>query len=104
MSRQQQGLGQDFDLLSQPMQQRLQERVAERNNNVAAVQQEVEAQLAELDRHGEPLDRTARRRYQAQRALLVAQPTFLVTLKNTLHAHEAQRNQQVIPWYRARRS
>jgi hypothetical protein len=69
MGRQQQGMGRDFDLLSQPMQQQLQARVAERNNNVAAVQEEVEAQLAELDRHGEPRDRTERRHYQAQRAL-----------------------------------
>ncbi len=89
MGRQQQGMGRDFDLLSQPMQQQLQARVAERNNNVAAVQEEVEAQLAELDRHGEPRDRTARRHYQAQRALLVAQRTFLVTLNDTLHT---QRN------------
>ncbi len=103
MDHQQQGVVRDFDLLSRPMQQRLHARVAERNNNVAAVQQEVEAELAELDRHAEPRDRTGRRQYQAQRALLIAQRTFLTTLNDTRHADSAQRDRQVIPWYRARR-
>ena len=103
MDRQHQNTDRDFDLLSRPMQQRLQARVAERHNNVAAVQQEVEAELAKLDRHAEPPDRTARRHYQAQRALLVAQLTFLTTLNDMRHGDTAQRDRQVIPWYRARR-
>lgn len=104
MGRQQQAMVQDFGLLSQPMQERLQARVAERNNNVSAVQQEVEAQLAELDHHGEPRDPTGRRYYQAQRALLVAQRAFLVALSDALQAQAPPRDQQVIPWYRAGRS
>ena len=85
------------------MQRRLQARVAEHHNNVAAVQQDVDAQLDTLDRRGEPREEAARRHYQAQRALLIAQRTFLTQLGSTLHAQATQRD-QAAPWYRLRRS
>jgi hypothetical protein len=104
MGRQNQTVVRDFDLLSAPMQRRLQARVAEQNNNVGVIQQDVDAQLAALDRQGEPREAAARRRYQAERALLIAQRTFLTTLGHTVHSQTEQREQRVAPWYRLRRN
>src|SRR5688572_25677114 len=103
MGRQQHAVVRDFDLLSAPMQQQLQARVAEHHNNVAAVQQDVDAELDRLDRRGEPQEEAARRHYQGQRALLIAQRTFLTQLLSTVQAQTAQRD-QAAPWYRLRRS
>jgi hypothetical protein len=65
-----------FDLLNQAAQQRLRARVADAGGNIAAVADEIRAQLGELDqeiaRH--PETRGGR---QADRAFFVAQLTFL---------------------------
>jgi small-conductance mechanosensitive channel len=70
-------LSRDFDLLSQPMQQRLQRRIAHHNGALAPVIEAVRTELAQLDANPEVTSEDGRRSYQAQRALLVAQLTYL---------------------------
>jgi small-conductance mechanosensitive channel len=70
----------DFDLLSQPMQQRLQRRIAHHNGALGPVVEAVRAELAQLDADPEVMCEDSRRSYQAQRALLVAQLTYLDTI------------------------
>jgi hypothetical protein len=65
-----------FDLLNQAAQQRLRARVADADGNIAAVADEVRAELAELDQElaRDPGSSGSR---QADRAFFVAQLTFL---------------------------
>ncbi|HEY0601566.1 MAG TPA: hypothetical protein VGD58_01585 [Herpetosiphonaceae bacterium] len=70
----------DFDLLSQPMQQRLQRRIAHHNGALGPVVEAIRAELAQLDADPEVMSEDSRRSYQAQRALLVAQLAYLDTV------------------------
>ena len=65
-----------FDLLNQASQQRLRARVADAGGNIAAVADEVRAELAELDQ-GIARDPAASGSRQADRAYFVAQLMFL---------------------------
>lgn len=67
----------DFDLLSQPMQRRLQRRIAHHNGALGPVVEAIRAELAALDASPDAQSETSRRSYQAQRALLSAQLAYL---------------------------
>ncbi len=71
---------QNFDLLSQPAQQRLRARVADADGDIMAVANEIRAELETFDRDGEIGPDTAGRR-QADRAFFVAQLTYLDLLE-----------------------
>lgn len=73
-------LPRDFDLLSEPMQQRLQRRIAHHNGAIGLVVERIRTELAQLDASPDAQSEANRRTYQAQRALLVAQLTYLAQL------------------------
>lgn len=91
----------DVDLLSQPMQQRLQRRIAHHNGARAPVIDAVRAELAQLDADPEVMSEDSRRSYQAQRALLVAQLAYLDTV-GAAQSADAQPQAQGF-WSRFRR-
>lgn len=78
----------EFDLLSEPMQQRLQRRIAQHNGAIGPVVAAVRAELAQLDASPDAQSEDSRRSYQAQRALLVAQLTYLDTVGAARSADE----------------
>jgi hypothetical protein len=80
-----------FDLLSQPAQQRLRARVADADGDIAAVANEVRAELHALDRGG-VISHDTSRQQQADRAFFVAQLTYLDLL-----ARDAAQNDQPQP-------
>lgn len=81
-------LPRDFDLLSEPMQQRLQRRIAHHNGAIDPVIDAIRAELAQLDASPEAQSEARRRSYQAQRALLVAQLAYLDKLGESQAARE----------------
>lgn len=74
----------DFDLLSQPAQQRLRARVADAQGDISAVAAEVRAQL-------DANDAAAGTSSQADRAFLVAQLAFLDALASASAPAPARR-------------
>lgn len=80
-------LPRDFDLLSEPMQQRLQRRIAHHNGAIGPVIEAVRAELAQLDASPQAQEEASRRSYQAQRALLVAQLAYLDKLGESQSAN-----------------
>lgn len=81
-------LPRDFELLSQPMQQRLQRRIAYHNGALGPVVEAIRAELAQLDASPDAQSEARRRSYQAQRALLVAQLAYLAQLGDAQSADE----------------
>jgi hypothetical protein len=70
----------NFDLLSDGMQRRMQQRLAQQQGNVDQVSQEIRHELARLDQHAAQDAPADRRAYQAKRALLVAQLSYFAQL------------------------
>ncbi len=69
-----------FELLSQTARQRLRTRVANVNGNIGAPEQEIRAQIEQLDGDQVPASGGARIQHQAARAFFVAQLTYLTSL------------------------
>ncbi len=79
-----------FELLTQTARQRLRARVADANGNIGAVEQEIRAQLEQLDGERVPVSGGARIQHQAARAFLVAQLTYLALLAERADEQEQQ--------------
>ncbi len=82
-----------FELLTQTARQRLRARVADANGNIGAVEQEIRAQLEQLDGEQVPASGGARIQQQAARAFFVAQLTYL----KSLAARSEEQNQRPEP-------
>ncbi len=83
-----QGQARGFELLSQVARQRLRARVADAGGNIGAVEQEIRAQLGQLDDEQMPASGGARIQHQAARAFLVAQLTYLKLLAERAEEQE----------------
>jgi hypothetical protein len=64
-----------FDLLSQPARQRIRARVSDAGGNISTIREEVATALAALDH--EAAEGAVPTNYQAQRAFLISQLTYL---------------------------
>lgn len=69
-----------FELLSQAARQKVRARVADADGNIGAVEQEIRAQLEQLDGEQMPASGGDRVKHQAARAFFVAQLTYLKLL------------------------
>jgi hypothetical protein len=89
-----------FDLLNQASQQRLRARVADADGNIAAVADEVRAELDALDQEivADPGSSGSR---QADRAYFVAQLMFLDMLGQAQPQPEQPRERGWLAWLRA---
>ena len=74
---------QDTSGLSPELKQRMDDRVARAGGDLAAVDREIAAEIADLDnRYGATTEGFEQTQYQAARALLVAERSYLEMLSN----------------------
>jgi hypothetical protein len=80
-----------FDQLSPLAQQRLRARITDAGGDIAAIRNEITAQIDELDRGMADASEASQRRLQADRAFFVAQLTYLDLLAAVATSQEPPR-------------
>jgi hypothetical protein len=80
-----------FDLLSLLAQQRLRARITDASGDIAAIRNEISAQIDELDRDMADASEANQRQLQADRAFFVAQLTYLDLLAAAATSQEQPR-------------
>jgi predicted ATPase len=90
----------DSTLLSQAMQQRLQTRIAQHNGLVEPVATAIRQELAQLDHETATKTGAESQSFQAQRALLIAQLSYLASVEQQQQAEEQGGERGFWSWFR----